>query len=67
MKRVLLAVAGLVLICAVLPATASALSKQQANAVALKALHPQTGKNNVILFGLPRLRWPQRAVPTSRS
>jgi hypothetical protein len=53
MRRTLWVAAGLLLVAIVLPAGAAALSRKQADAIALRVLKPQSGKGNVILFGLP--------------
>jgi hypothetical protein len=63
-KRVLVLVALLAGVCALAPETAAALTRKQANAVAMRVLHPQAGKKAVILFGLPAaLRKGARVVP----
>jgi hypothetical protein len=53
LKRIVLTVAALCLVGVVAPATASALTRKQANTIALRTLHPQKGRKSVILFGLP--------------
>jgi hypothetical protein len=54
MRRLALATAGVVVIGIVAPATASALTRKQADAIAVRTLRPLAGKKNAILFGLPR-------------
>jgi hypothetical protein len=54
MRRLAAATAGLALVGVALPATASALSRAQADAIALRTLRPLAGKKNAILFGLPK-------------
>jgi hypothetical protein len=54
MRRILLVAGALALTAAVVPATASALSRKQANAIAVRTLHAKAGKKPVILFGLPK-------------
>jgi hypothetical protein len=53
-RRFALTAAVLALLGVAVPATASALTRKQANAVALRVLHAKVGKKNVILFGLPK-------------
>jgi hypothetical protein len=66
MKRIFLAATFVVLIGAALPATASALTRKQANAIAMRTLHPKAGKKHVILFSLPKpLKAGTRVVPVS--
>src|SRR6266545_4637300 len=66
MNRIFLAAAFVVLIGAALPASASALTRKQANAIAMRTLHPKAGKKHVILFSLPKpLKAGSRIVPVN--
>jgi hypothetical protein len=63
-RRLAVVIIMLVVVGVAAPATASALTRKQADAIAMRALKPQAGKANVILFGLPApVKAGSRVVP----